>query len=80
MVDNPVRNCSLPPSLWFPFLLNTLQGDVSGHHSLRREVLCDLGDGDGMEWEQLCLRVHAELTGFPGTATSFPVEQGLTLP
>lgn len=29
---------------------------------------------------ELCLIVHAELIGVPGTAASVPVEQGLTLP
>lgn len=69
-----MRSLLLPPSLQFSLGLSDFQGDVSRLNSARCEVLCDLGGGDGVEGEQLCLIGHAALTGFPATAASFSVE------
>lgn len=40
----------------------------------RRWVVWETG---WVKWEKLCLRVHAELTGFPDTTAAGQAEQGL---
>lgn len=57
-----MRSFSLSPSVQFPLGPSALQGDVSGLGRPGCES-CMMWEGDAVGWEQLCLRVHAALTG-----------------